>query len=256
MQRFHLQRAHLRRFSIVFTLALALVVVGFVRFSSASSSRVNVFGKRSASCAGSTVPAAFQGERIGIQLQGYEDSEITTVDVTFPDGRVFSLAAAELLDGVVDMPTNFPSTFSTDLGGDLYFDYPVTGKFPYGCYAITGRGISSGKSAQVRFGVIPGGGPAANNGNVRLYVLDNTTGDPSGQQGTRVNVFGRGFVSEETVSVWITAPDGTVIDFPQQVTSNAGNFESTFQFSEINPTGVYQFTALGQNATARSRRST
>jgi hypothetical protein len=64
-------------------------------------------------------------------------------------------------------------------------------------------------------------------------------------QGATVDIFGRGFLAREVISVWITAPDGTVLDYPQQQASDVGSFESTFLFTEQHPTGRYAFTALG-----------
>jgi hypothetical protein len=76
-------------------------------------------------------------------------------------------------------------------------------------------------------------------------VLSNTSGQPTGLQGSLVNIYGRAFTAKEVVAVWITAPDGVVISFPEQVTNNIGAFEATFQFTGANPVGEYHFTALG-----------
>jgi hypothetical protein len=64
-------------------------------------------------------------------------------------------------------------------------------------------------------------------------------------QGATVDIFGRGFLAREVISVWITAPNGAVLDYPQQQASDVGSFESTFLFTEQHPVGRYAFTALG-----------
>ena len=250
-----------RLFVASFTLVLALVVGTFAYNTFAAGANLFVFGPTTATCArtGGSAAAGYQGNTFGIELQGFLDSEPVAISFTFPDGRVFSPTPAQLadtnsllpagaingLDGVIDMPPNFPFIFPATRGGDYYNDFVTTGRWPYGCYSFTARGLASSRQASGSFVVIPGGGPRPNSGPTTLSVQDNTTGDPSGQQGTLADIFGRGFVGQEVVSVWITAPDGTVIDYPQQITSDIGSFQSTFRFSGDYPVGYYTFTALG-----------
>jgi hypothetical protein len=250
-----------RLFVASFTLALSLVVGVFAYNTFAAGANLFVFGPTTAPCArtGASAAAGYQGNTFGIELQGFLDSEQVAISFTFPDGRVFSPTPAQLidanslvpagaingLDGVIDMPPNFPFVFPASRGGDYYNDFVTTGRWPYGCYTFTARGLTSSRQASGSFVLIPGGGPRPNVGPTTLSVQDNTTGDPSGQQGTLVDIFGRGFLGQEVVSVWITAPDGTVIDYPQQITSDIGSFQSTFRFSGDYPVGYYTFTALG-----------
>jgi hypothetical protein len=149
------------------------------------------------------------------------------------------------LDGVIDMPPNFPWVFSANRGGDYYSTFSTSSKWPYGCYTFTAHGAWSNREASGDFAMVPQIGAAPNAGPTTLSVQDNTTGDPSGLHGALVDIFGRGFAAREVISVWITQPDGTVIDYPQQQASDVGSFESTFQFTEQHQVGRYAFTALG-----------
>ena len=249
----HLKRPQL--FMACFTLALVLLVGGFVYTSSASTARFYVFGPITATCnaTGGTAAAGYQGTVFGTELQGFQDSEPVYLSFTFPDGRVFSPYPASFgavnspygLDGVIDMPPNFPWVFTASRGGDFYYDFQTNGKWPYGCYTFTALGAQSNRQSSGSFVVLPGGGPAAQPGPTTLSVQDNTTGDASSQQGALVDIFGRGFLGQEVVSVWFTGPNGQVLDYPQQQASDIGSFASTFTFSGDYPTGQYTFTALG-----------
>jgi hypothetical protein len=243
-----------RRFAIIFATVIALTIAISVR-NSAAAARYYVFGPTTAVCdrTGQTVSAGYQDSYFGAEAQGFWDNEPVVISFTFPDGRVFSPVVTDNfvantplgLDGVLDMPPNFPWVFFANPGGDYYSTFPTSNKWPYGCYTFTVHGIWSGREAASEFVVIPLIGRAPDPGPTTLQVEDNTTGDPSGLQGATVDIFGRGFLAREVISVWITAPDGTVLDYPQQQTSDVGSFESTFLFTELHPVGHYAFTALG-----------
>lgn len=241
-----------------FALVLALIIGAFAYVSSAAGARFYVFGPTTAVCdrTGGGTAAGYQDSTFGTELQGFWDSEPVYISFTFPDGRVFSpyvtdrgvVNTPQGLDGVIDMPANFPWVFNASRGGDYYFTFNTSNKWPYGCYTFTAHGAWSNREAAANFVVSPRVGPEPNAGPTTLVIQDNTTGDPSGLHGALVNIFGRGFRAQEVVSVWITAPDGTVIDYPQQQTSDIGSFESTFKFLEAYPVGRYAFTALGTSS--------
>src|SRR5262245_42827176 len=137
-----------RWFALLFAFVLALPVVYFVR-SSAAAASYTVHGQTTAYCdkTGSDVTADFQNSFFGSELHGFWDREDITVSFEFPDGRLFSAGAAELLDGVVDLPPNYTTLYRADLGGDLYFENPITNRWPYGCYTLFASGVSSGQLA-------------------------------------------------------------------------------------------------------------
>lgn len=242
-------------FAVAFSTVLAVIVGVFAYSSSAATGSLYVFGPTSAVCesTGRTAAAGYQDSSFGLELQGFWDEEPVFLSFTFPDGRVFSpvvtgSASANTpygLDGVIDMPANFPWAFTTTPGGDYYYTFQTSNKWQYGCYTFSAHGAASNRDASGSFVLVPkiGGQPFA--GPTTLNVVDNTTGDPSGLHGALVNINGRGFLANEVISVWITAPDGTVIDYPQQQASEVGSFVSTFRFDEHFKVGDYSFTALG-----------
>ncbi|WP_129672143.1 hypothetical protein [Candidatus Chloroploca sp. Khr17] len=260
--------AHVRRmFMIGMTLTIGLILVISSYRAFASAAQIAVFTPQgSAFCArtGGSAPAVFQGQTFLTRFDYFRvlappfGPEPVTVDITFPDGRVFTIPASQQLDGVIDLPNNFPpaSRFVSNGAGQFSLTIPVPGTWPYGCYTVSGRGLSSGgiNNATAFFVVAPGGqpGPA---GNANLRVTRNGQDIAAAFQGEIVEVDGRGFIGGEFVSLWITAPDGTVIDFPpgQQVVqaTPAGALSTSFQFEGKNPTGRYTFTALGQQSQFR-----
>jgi hypothetical protein len=241
-----LRRLQSRRFAVVFTLLLALVI-GFFVHGSLAGSVYFLHGSTSDRCdrTGQSAPADYQDGYFGSELHGFWDQEDVTITFSFPDGRIFSPSSALLLDGVVNMPPNYTTVFRTDVAGDLYFDYPITNKWPYGCYQMTAQGNSSGQVAVGFLVVKARSGPAPNPGPTKLAVWRNGTFEASAIHDSLVNIHGVNFLPNEQVGVWITQPDGTVIGYPTQVASDAGNFESSFQFTSAHQTGKYTFTAYG-----------
>src|SRR5262245_36039064 len=126
---------HMRRYvrsrylAIVFAMVIALTVA-FSVHSSAAAARYYVFGPTTAVCdrTGATAPASYQDSYFGAEAQGFWDNEPVIISFTFPDGRVFSPVVTDNfqvntplgLDGVIDMPPNFPWVFFINPGGDYY----------------------------------------------------------------------------------------------------------------------------------------
>jgi hypothetical protein len=264
-----MERKRLQLLGAAFAGLLALTL-GLFTYSTraADTGRLFVFGPASATCerTGQTATAGFQNSSFGVELQNFWAQERVAISITFPDGRVFSPSVAQLadnnsllpynsagvrngLDGVIDMPANVPYVQPSSVGGDYYARFTITSRWPYGCYTLTARGLGSSRQAQSSFVVTPRVGAAPNPGQATLTIQDNTTGDQSSQQGAIVNIFGRGFVARELISIWMTAPDGTVTPYPYQpVSSDIGSFAETFTFNALFPTGVYKFTALGNQS--------
>jgi hypothetical protein len=270
-----MQMLRIRRlFAVGFTLALASLLGAFAYQSSAvnAGGLLFVYGSTTGSCGGQQVAAGYQESNFSLEAQQFWPGEPVTISFTFPDGRVLSPVVTSFtdsnslqpsqilqfyldgvplnaLDGVIDMPANFPWVQSTSAGGDYVFPFPVTNKWPYGCYTFTALGGWSNRQTQASFQVLPRSGAQPNAGPATLIIEDNTTGDPSSQQGAFVNIFGRGFMANEVISVWITAPDGAVFSFPYQpLASDIGSFSAPFVFDANHPTGTYAFTALGNTS--------
>jgi len=121
---------------------MLLIGVGTVIFAyRASAAAVYIVrGPTTAPCSltGQSAPATFQNSIFGSELHGFLDQEGVTISFQFPDGRIFSPNDTFFLDGVVDLPPHFAlPPYRADVAGDLYFEFPVTNKWPYGCYKLT-----------------------------------------------------------------------------------------------------------------------
>lgn len=248
-----------RWFAAGFSLMLASVLGWFAYSSNAQNAGAEVFvlASTTATCerTGQPAPAGFQDESLGLVLRQFWDNEFVYISFTFPDGRTFSPQVADGrvqapagLDGLVDMPANFPWFAQISNGGDYYYTFQASKRWPYGSYTFTALGATSRRQTQGCFVLLPRQTAAPNPGPATLIIEDNTTGANTSLQGAMVNIFGRGFRAQEEVSLWITAPDGTVLDYPGQFTSDVGSFASTFVFDSRFPIGNYGFTALGRTS--------
>lgn len=259
-----------RIFAASFALALAAVLGLFAYSSSAATGLVQIYTSQgTAQCywTGGPAPAVFQGQPLRIKFDEFTNGSSIRVDVTFPDGRVFDYGSAfdvypdpNGLDGVIDQPFNGPVQIRTYSAGSVLDVPAVTGKMPYGCYIVTARD-SLGKQASGFFVVVAGGGPAANPGPATFSVTRNRSVETQGAQGSIVDLIGHNWPANRRISLWLTAPDGTVINYPAQdafgnyrpeiFTDNGGNFSTTFVFEGKNPIGFYQFTALDSSTGLR-----
>jgi hypothetical protein len=229
---------------------MLIIGVGTVIFAyRASAAAVYIVrGPTTAPCAltGQSAPATFQNNMFGSELHGFLDQEGVTISFQFPDGRIFSLNDTFFLDGVVDLPPHFAlPPYRADVAGDLYFEFPVTNKWPYGCYKLTAVGQGSRQTAVGYLVVTPRTGPPPPPSPARLAVWNNGTFNAFAFHDDLINIHGANFFPNEVISIWITQPDGTVLDYPQQVASDIGNFQSSFIFTNVHQTGKYTFTALG-----------
>ncbi len=253
-------------FGLGFSIFIVVILGVFVYGSAASQARVEIFTPQGfAQCAtiNAPAPAIFQTQSLLARFDYYRvleppfGPEPVEVDITFPDGRIFTVGASQSLDGVIDMPVNVQFARFTNNAGQLSLTITVPGTWPYGCYRLTGRGLSSGgaNTASAFFVVIPGGRPGPS-GNASIRATLNGQETNVILQGQILEVDGRGFIGGELVSFWLTAPDGTVIDFPpgQQViqATPAGAVSTSFQFEGKNPVGRYTVTALGNTSGFRA----
>ena len=241
-----------RLIAAIFSIALLATLGVFTYRSAASPALINIYTDRGlAACSrnGQQAPAVFQGGRFQLKLSQFWDENVL-IDMTFPDGRIFTIPASQLLDGVIDQVINNPSASlqNANIAGEVSAMLTASGRWPYGCYIFTGRGLSSGKVGSTALVVIPGGAPAQNPGTARAGVTLTGSNATSGPQGSRVDINGAGFLGYEPISIWATAPDGTVINFPPGptiVTDASGDFQTAFTFDGANPIGQYVFTILG-----------
>lgn len=249
------RKTGLRRFAVGLVAVLA-VVIGVFAHSSSATTRLTVFSDDGTyQCASGTVPAAYQDSRLGLEFGQFDSNEPIYLEVTFPDGRVFTIDAAAYVDGVADLPVNFwYEPIPTDNGGAVFRIIRVGNTVPYGCYRFTANAPQSGRRMTSDFAIKPRPQSAPAINPAQLRIEDRTTGATSSQHGAAVNIIGSGFRAQERVYIWITAPDGAVLSWPEQfesdqlITNNYGEFVATFEFSSYNPTGEYKFTAKGSTS--------
>ncbi len=242
----------LRLIAAGFALALAAVLGVFAYTSSASVASFTIYSDRGqTTCDRTGAPAStvFQNGRFYLNLSRYWNEPVE-VDISFPDGRLFTVPASLLLDGTIDQVINNPvaSRAPANIAGELSAVLNVPGTWPYGCYFFTGRGLLSGKVSGAAMVVVPGGGPGPNPGPAFASVTRVGSNASTGVQGSRVDINGGGFLGGEQISIWVTAPDGTVLNFPPGpavFADNSGDFRAAFTFDGLNPVGTYQFTVLG-----------
>ncbi len=239
----------------LFAIGLAVIltaVLGVFGHQSWAVAQLNVYTSDGASqCGAGMARASYQDHWAGIELGQFDAFDHVLVDLTFPDGRIFTVDTVPYLDGVADQIVSVNLAFPTDSGGATHRYFYINNDLPYGCYKLTARASNSGKSATSILAVIPRPYVPPPVTPARLVIEDRTTGAYTGQQGAAVNIIGSGFLAQERVYIWITAPDGAVLDFPDQfsspqfVTNNYGEFVATFEFASYNPVGEYKFTAKG-----------
>src|SRR5262245_16114191 len=110
-----MQRQMTRHFALIFALVAAATSIVFVR-STFAAADYTPHGITTAYCAksSSNVQASYQDSYFGSELHGFWQGEHITVSFEFPDGRLFTATASELLDGVVDMPPNYTTFYYAD----------------------------------------------------------------------------------------------------------------------------------------------
>ena len=106
-------------FAAAFALAIALVFGFYAQRSSAAAAYI-LHGSSAAQCdrTGQVAAADYQDGLFGSELHGFWDQEPITVSFSFPDGQIFSPDAAFLLDGVVNLPTNYITDYRADVAGN------------------------------------------------------------------------------------------------------------------------------------------
>lgn len=178
------------------------------------------------------VPAGmgYQNEYVSISLHGYQPSESVTLWQTLPDGTVHPLH---------DVYVHNDGTATENI-----FMEP---SLPVGKHAISGRGNLSGEVAIVEFSLTaPTVEPDAA---VTLSVT--SSGTRENNVGKLKHYFicqGSGYVANEPVSFWQTAPDGSVHDL--DIVSADQDGKVSYQFALDTPVmgGEHRVTSYGRTS--------
>ncbi len=169
-----------------------------------------------------------QGECFTFTGRGYQAGEPVSVWLRAPDNSVFGL-------GRIRAGSN--GAFEDVLcGGSID---------PEGLYYYTAYGDVSGRTGIVPFTLIRGDYTAVPSGGTRLII------EPaSAKQFDVVTIIGTGFRAGETISLWVTLPNGVVLPLFQGVTSD-GTFAEDIRLPPL-PVGRHYFSAYGQTSRLRA----
>lgn len=170
----------------------------------------------------------FQNEVVTLSMSGFAPKEVVSLWLTLPDYSV--VAQNDVL---------------ADTAGIAIQDVFFGAYMPVGVYGVSARGNSSGLLSTAQLEVVPGvGSPASPS--VVLTVEQSTQ-----PQGECFDFTGAGFNSEETISVWLRDPDGSVSSAGLErefAADSAGSFSYGICFGRLAAEGTYAFTAYGKSS--------
>lgn len=171
-------------------------------------------------------PQAPQGPdtQVVLQLSGFAANESVTLWETFPDYTV--------------LPRG---NYSVNTAGVKRVVIDIDGSLPVGLHHFSAHGNESGILTIEPFEVLP---PAV--AESPGISIDVTTG-LGGKQGGYFTFVGSGYQSRETVSLWLTLPDGTV-EYLKTKRSHEGRWAASVSFDERDPTGQYYLTGFGNTS--------
>lgn len=228
---------------LAFVMVTALLVFPGTRATFAAGETGSVSGSGMQTCVlpgsaynGTKVASARQGEVIDLSIDGFANPDVVSIWLTFPDGRVFDVISAYSLDGLFDFVEDNETKFLVEGGGSL--GYELTEKFPVGCHRITVESVFTGNQVIIPLVLLPGGTAASGSATLKAVPA-------AAKQNTTITLEGRGFMDDETVALWLTQPDSTVVSLGQ-VARAGSDFELVdFFLPSLLPVGKHSITAKG-----------
>lgn len=216
----------------IWRLATALLIVVSVlpagaTFAQERGATLVAEGTTSATVGGQTVASSRQRERVTLTGSGFTAGELVGLWVTLPDGAVLGLDNDDL---------------KADADGAFAIELRLSRGLPIGLHRFSARGKSSGKGAIVPFYLMPGKGPQPTEGTTLTFS------PATAKQLDTVELKAQGFAPNETVSLWVTLPDGAVVGLGEIKTDGAGAFDSSLFLSGALPVGRHYFTARGNSS--------
>ena len=162
-------------------------------------------------------PSARQLESVELYASGFAPHENVTLWLTRPDGAVMGLGVER-----------------ASVNGRLALDVNLPGTLPVGQYAFSAWGNTSSNKAVAPFTLLAGDGMAGS-GELTAHF-------GSFQQRTTIEVSGASFRSNESVTLWLTKPNGAVVALGDQRADVHGNLDATSYLSEALPVGRYHLS--------------
>lgn len=151
-------------------------------------------------------------------------SEQVALWLTLPDGSVLSLGRVNATaSGVFDTALVMPEWL------------------PVGRYMVSARGLVSGATAIAELTLRYGNG-------LDIAGAELAADIGRAKQRTRVEVRAGGFLANESVSFWLTLPNGAVLGLGDANTDGLGNLDADFLMSEALPAGQYYLSLRGNTS--------
>ncbi len=160
---------------------------------------------------------ARQLDTIELVGTGFQPNEMVALWLTLPDGSVVGLGESNAdKSGMID--------------GSLF----LPGALPVGRHYFTARGQKSGNTAITPFVLqygnglnVPGARMAADIGRVPQRSV------------VELSISGEDFMPNESVSFWLTLPNGSVLDLGEANADATGNLDFELYLDEALPTGTH-----------------
>ena len=178
---------------------------------------------------GESVAASMQGEEVVVSGAAFRSGEQVGLWLTFANGAVSDVDSAEIV---------------ADGEGMFVVRVRLDPSLPVGRHTFSARGKSSGRGAVASFELLPGSGPSPTTG-ARLLAQP-----ASIRQLETVVLNGSGFEANETVSLWLTLPNGALIGLGQIAADRAGMVEEPLTMPGWLPVGRYSVTGRGRTSAA------
>ncbi len=169
---------------------------------------------------------AYQSQKAEVRLFGFGANETVTLWQTFPNYKVLPLGE-----------------FTTNGAGEAVFNITMDASQPVGRHAMSAHGNTSDILAIGEFELLAQEPPTAQAVTIDVKPIN---GD---QQGHRFSFRGTGYKTSEPVSLWLTRPDGSVVDLGiVNSSSERGGFEYSYVSGPEDPEGVYHITGYGRSS--------
>lgn len=207
-------------------LAALIMPVGNVA-AQERGARLAAFGTTTANYNGREVEAARQREQVVLSGEDFAPGELIGVWLTLPDGSVMGLDND-------DVEAGRDGHFAVEIG--------LGAGLPTGLHRFSARGQESGRGAIAEFVLLPGQGPAVTAGTQLRFS------PATARQLDTVELSASGFTGNETVALWVTLPDGSVIGLGQAQADSSGTFSVSLFLSSALPVGRHYFTARGNRS--------
>jgi hypothetical protein len=208
-------------------LLAALAAPAGVAVAQEKAAKLEVIGLTTTVVNGQNIPASRQLDTVTLIGSSFDKNEFVGLWVTLADGSIWGLDNGAL---------------RADEGGVFGIDLRLSSALPTGLHYFSVQGKTSGRGATQPFYLLPGRGPAPTAG-TRLTFTPATA-----KQLDTVDFMADGFAANETVSLWLTQPDGSVVGLGEMQADENGTFGGSLFLPGQLPVGRHYFTAYGNRS--------